>query len=130
MSPETAKETQTESVTRLTVWQYLQSQNQFNGLFEIKLPFALRFALKQIKNELLPQLESYEETRKELLQNYGADEKGAIKEDSRAEFNQEFAALAGKSLTLNSEKIPESEFGDNLSVSDVEQLKWLIQEGI
>lgn len=116
---------------RLTIWRYLQSQNEFNALFALKLPYQLKFALRQVRAELVPQLEQFNETRAELAEDFEIDATGKTKNAARqAEMDAAFADLLNQSLALNAEKIPESLFGDKISAQESEILNWLVQENI
>jgi hypothetical protein len=127
----TKKETEPKD-DKPTIGLVFRTQEQFAKLFTLSLSFDTRLRLKNIRTHVLPKLENFAETRTEIIQKYGEskDGKSWIMQPDNEEGQTELKNLYAVELKVSFDKIPESAFGDNLSILEVEALSWMIQEGV
>lgn len=116
-----------------TIGLVFNTQREFAKLFTLSLTFDTRLQLKNIRTHVSGKLENFAETRMEIYRKFGESTDGKsykIKPEHLDEAQTELKNLFNVPLKVAFDKIPESAFGDSLSVLEVEALSWMIQEGV
>lgn len=102
-----------------------------NGMNGKRLPVRVSFAIKQNYNQILEnQIKPYEETRKELREQYEDTVEG------NAQFNKELEKLLAEETTLSVKRVDLAELEkldmdpsyDKLSVHEVDAISFMIKE--
>lgn len=110
--------------------QEINGQSSLGTLLLQKLPIRTTFKLRQVAKELSKELDTYNQTRIALLERVGTPDGGnyKINPDQQEEFNTEFGVLLQQEIEVPLEDkitVPDS---IELSVQDLSNLDWLVQE--
>jgi len=93
------------------------------------MPIATSFRLKEILGKLQEVLNTYDESRKELIEKHGKD--GEIKPESKnfPKFVSELEELLATETKVDIEKVAQSSLSKvEVSPTDLMALDWLIEE--
>jgi hypothetical protein len=105
------------------------SSEPLGKLMQEKMPIATSFRLAKVLKSVQAELETYDETRKKLIEELGVD--GEIKQDSKnfEKFVKEMNNLLAEKVSVKVEKIKSENLSKvEISPSDLLALEWIIDE--
>ena len=105
------------------------SSEPLGKLMQEKTPIATSFRLAKVLKSVQGELETYDETRKKLIEELGKD--GEIKQDSPnfEKFIEEMNKLLAEKVSIKAEKIKSESLSKvEISPSDLLALEWIIDE--
>jgi len=107
----------------------VSSNEPLGKLMTSVVPISTAFRLKEVLKEVQKTLESYDSTRKELIEKYGKDGEITPKAKDWEKFVTEMNELLGTETKIDVEKINQSSLSKvEISASDISALDWLIKE--
>jgi hypothetical protein len=123
--------------------QLINSIPSINALMGKELPTATAYKLILLSKKINPEVESFEKSRKTLVERLGkqeVNEDGTLKvnesgqplysilEKDKEEFEKEFKSLIEQEVNIEYSKIKISELGDNIKAVDLINIDWLLEE--
>jgi|TARA_R110000824_G_scaffold267731_1_gene456544 hypothetical protein len=114
---------------KLKLAKIVGSNEPLSKLMTSVVPISTAFRLKEVLKEVQKSLESYDETRKELITKHGKDGEITPKSKDWDKFVTGMNELLETETKLDVEKINQSALSKvEISASDISALDWLIKE--